>query len=501
MNVNSGYVYLIGAGPGDPDLISVKGKKLLAQCDTVIYDALVNDLLISTLPDYIHKIYVGKRGGKHSACQSDINQLLAQEARKGKVVVRLKGGDPLLLGRGSEEMEYLRDQGIPYQIIPGITSAIAAPAWAGIPVTHRSLSRSVAIVTGHLMAGESVENLQLPDAETIVFLMAIQNLEVIVSKLLKKGRFTEDTPAAIIRNGTLPDQQVVTGTLGTIFSLKEKFGITAPAAFVVGKTASFAKTLNWYKKPPLAGNRVVILRTPEQSDELIGMLYENGASVIAWPVLKIEPEPLGVVNAEFLKQFTMVIFTSPNGVRIFLDAMLQNGIDMRQLYGKKIYVIGAGTAKVLSRFGLIPDGVPGKFVAEGIIDILPENLKGENILIPRASQAREVLPCTLKERGASVTVLPVYNTRERTNLECPVKNGDYVLFTSSSTAEFFFNHPDCKNLSITPCCMGEITAETVRKYHQGELFTARNATVPSLVEAVQIATKTVKKENAGNKDG
>lgn len=489
MNNNPGCVYLIGAGPGDPDLISVKGKRLLEQCDVVIYDALVNNILTATLPDRIQKIYVGKRGGKPSAEQEEINRLLVSHAREGKMVVRLKGGDPLLLGRGSEEMEYLREQGIPYQIIPGISSALAAPACAGIPVTHRSLSRSVAIVTGHLMAGESVENLQLPEADTIVFLMAMQNLDLIITKLLSKGKFTRETPAAIIRNGTLPDQQVITGTLDNISALKERDQITAPAAFVVGKTASFASSLNWYKTPPLAGKRVVILRTPEQSDELIRTLYEIGATVVPWPVLVIDPQPLDMINFEYLKPFTMVIFTSPNGVRIFLNSMLKNGIDMRHLYGKKIFAIGAGTAKVLSDFGLIPDGVPEKYVAEGIAGILPENLKGENILIPRASQAREVLPLTLRERGASVTVLPVYKTLKRTNLDCPVKNGDYVLFTSSSTVEFFFNHHECKGLSVIPCCIGDITAQTVRKYHQGEIFIAQNATVASLVKAVQDASK------------
>lgn len=495
MNKTPGCVFLIGAGPGDPDLISVKGKKTLEQCDVVIYDALVNDLLIATLPDYIKKIYVGKRGGEPSAQQAEINELMANEALKGKFVVRLKGGDPLLLGRGSEEMEYLRQQGIPYQIIPGISSAIAAPAWAGIPVTHRNLSRSVAIVTGHLMAGQPVEKLKLPVADTIVFLMAMQNIDAIISKLLSTENFTKDTPAAIIRNGTLPDQQVVTGTLGNISSLKKKYEITAPAAFVVGKTASLAKTLKWFKKPSLAGKRVVILRTPEQSDELLRTLYENGATVVSWPVLKIEPRSLDMVDSAYLKPFTMIIFTSPNGVKIFLDSMLSQGLDMRHFHGKKIFAIGSGTSKALSGYGLIADGVPAKFVAEGILGILPENLIGEHILIPRASQAREILPLTLKQRGATVTVLPVYDTLKRNDIDCPVKDGDYVLFTSSSTADFFFNHPQCLKKTVIPCCMGDITAETVRKYHNGNIFIASNATIPSLVRAVLNAAKNKKESN------
>ncbi len=222
MKKSEGIVYLIGAGPGDPDLITVKGKKLLAAVDTVVYDALVNQLLITSLPSSIKKIFVGKRGGKHSARQSEINRIIVQEAKKGKKVARVKGGDPLVFGRGSEEMEYLVEKGVRFEVIPGITSSIAAPTYAGIPVTHRSVSRSFAVVTGHLQAGETIASLELPQADTIVFLMAMANLPALVDKLIAAKRFTKRTPAALIQNGSHPDQKVVGGTLGSIVSLKEK---------------------------------------------------------------------------------------------------------------------------------------------------------------------------------------------------------------------------------------------------------------------------------------
>lgn len=493
MDVSGAKVYLIGAGPGDPGLISVKGREILYQCDTVIYDALVNDILIAPLPERIHRIYAGKRGGKQSTSQASINRLLLREALKGRKVARLKGGDPLLLGRGSEEMEYLKTHGIPFEIIPGISSALAAPAWAGIPVTHRNISRSVAIVTGHLKAGERIEKLELPSADTLVILMAMQNLSILVEKLLSQKRFTKDTPAAIICNGTLPDQKVISGTLENIVQLKERFNLKPPAAIVVGKTAQFAETLNWYSRPLLAGRRVVVLRIPEQSDSLAEALYKEGASVVCWPIIKIRPrkDVLNRLNSGDFQSFTSLIFTSPNAVRIYMDALLKQRIDIRNFYGKKVYAIGEGTAKALFAYGIIADGVPQKYVAEGILQMMPSNLRGEKILIPRASKARELLPLSLKKRGAEVKVLSLYDTVKGDVKHCPVEDGDYVIFTSSSIATAFFEHSECTNKKIIPCCIGDITADTVRKYFKGEMHIAKNATVSSLIDALKDAVNLI----------
>ncbi|NLD99312.1 MAG: uroporphyrinogen-III C-methyltransferase [Fibrobacter sp.] len=497
-----GIVYLVGAGPGDPGLISVKGKELLQSCDVVIYDALVHEMLIATLPSRVQRIFAGKRGFKESTPQDKINLILVSEAQKGKRVVRLKGGDPLLFGRGSEEMEYLREHKVDFEIVPGITSAIAAPAWAGIPVTHRSISRSVAIVTGHLQAGEDVDNLEIPDADTLVFLMAMQNLSCLIERILAESKFSRKTPAAIIQNGTLPDQKIVYGTLGTIIQKKEENNIGAPAAFVVGNTAKFAKKLSWYKPQSLAGKRVVVLRTPEQSDELLKELYKNGASVVPWPIIEIKPRTreLASLTADFISKFTMIIFTSPNGVRLFMDAFFSINIDSRYFHGKKIYTLGGGTAVVLKKYGIIPDGIPDKFVAEGLLKILPERLNGENVLIPRASVARNVLIETLKKRGASVTEFKVYDTIRVKSEYCPVKDGDFVLFTSSSTAEFFFENQLSAKKNIIPCCIGDITAATVKKLFKGNCFVAENASIPALIECVKIAAGVTHKSRSKKGD-
>ncbi|NLD95350.1 MAG: uroporphyrinogen-III C-methyltransferase [Fibrobacter sp.] len=486
-----GIVYLVGAGPGNPGLISVKGNELLHACDVVIYDALVNESLVATLPDSTIRIFAGKRGNKPSVPQSDINKMLLTYAKKDKAVVRLKGGDPLLFGRGSEEMEYLRDRKIDFEIVPGVSSAIAAPAWAGIPVTHRSVSRSVAIVTGHLQAGESIDTLNMPVADTIVFLMAMQNLPILVERIVSEGKFTKRTPAAIVQNGTLPYQKVVSGTLGTIAALKERHSIEAPAVLVIGETAKFAKRLSWFKALPLAGVRVVVLRTPEQSDELLKALYNAGATAVPWPIIKIKPRTrtLASLSKSFLEKFTMMIFTSPNGVRLFMDALFNNGIDARCLAGKKIYTIGGGTAAALKKYGVIPDYVPKKFVAEELLSIIPKHLQGEHILVPRASVARTILIDTLRERHADVTEFQVYDTVATDPDYCPVKDGDYVLFTSSSTVEHYFENPLCRDKAIIPCCIGDITASTVKKYYKGTIFIAANASIPAMVTALKTAVK------------
>lgn len=482
-------MYLVGAGPGDPGLLSLKGNELLHSCDVVIYDALVNETLVATLPDTTIRIFAGKRGNKPSTPQNTINKLLLREAARGKTVVRLKGGDPLLFGRGSEEMEFLRQHGTKFEVVPGISSAIAAPAWAGIPLTHRSVSRSVAFVTGHLQAGESIDKLSIPVADTVVFLMAMQNISILIQKMLSDGKFSKKTLASIVQNGTLPDQKVVSGTLGTIEKLKERHRIESPAVFVVGETAGFAKGLSWYSTPALAGKRVIVLRTPEQSDELLKALYGEGATAIPWPIIKIKPRvrSLASLTAPFLSRYTMVIFTSPNGVRLFMDALFDKGIDSRHLAGKKVFTLGGGTAAVLKKYGILSDRVPKKYVAEELLSVMPESLRGEHVLVPRASVARSILIDTLKERGAKVTEFPVYDTVSTGPDYCPVHDGDFVLFTSSSTAEHYFLNPLCKDTTITPCCIGDITAATVKKYFRGTVYVAENASIPAMIDVIKEA--------------
>jgi len=498
-----GVVYLGGAGPGDPELITVRGKRLLETCDTVVYDALVNDLLVVTLPDTVKRIFVGKRGGKPSASQDEINRILVSEARKGSSVVRLKGGDPLVFGRGSEEMEYLASHGVRYEVVCGITSAIAAPGFAAIPVTHRTVSRSFAVVTGHLRAGESVDALDIPVADTLVFLMAMENLPAIVERLIARGAgFTRRTPAALIRNGSLPDQQTLVGTLGTIVKLRDRCALTPPAIFIVGETVRFASQLKWRRRCPLDGCRVAVLRTTEQSAELYDTLAKRGATVVPCPILRIVPRvsALRRITPTFLEKFTMVIFTSPNGARLFMERLLgRGGGDARSLCGKRVVALGGGTAATLLGYGIRVDAVPEKFVAEKLCEILPGDLSGEKILIPRAATAREVLPQTLRERGAGVTVLPVYDTKKNSAAGQALCDGDYVLFTSSSTVEYFYEDPARSALRIIPCCIGDITAATLRKRFAAEIYVAENATMPSLVETLERAVRAENRRALGRR--
>ncbi len=491
MKKNEGMVHLIGAGPGDPDLITVRGKRVLESCDVAVYDALVNEQLVARLPESVHRIFVGKRGGEPSPSQGTINAIIAREAKKGNRVARLKGGDPLVFGRGSEEMEYLAERGIPFEVVPGITSAIAAPAFAGIPVTHRSVSRSFAVVTGHLQAGEEIGKLELPQADTLVFLMGMSNLPALVEKLVTSGRFTRRTPAALVRNATLPDQRSVTGTLGTIAGLKERKCVKPPAVLVVGETVRFSKTLSWMKSLPLTGVRVAVLRTSEQSGELIEGLAARGATVLPCPIMRIVPRKreLRKLTPRFLEPFTMILLTSPNGAALFMEHLLQCGGDARTLARKKVHALGGGTAAALLRYGIAVDLLPEKFVAEGLLEALPRDLRGERILIPRAAIAREVLPATLRERGAETTVFPVYDTVKVDTPGCSFRDGDYVLFTSSSTVEFFFDDQERAKLDIEPCCIGDITAATLRRFCRKKPAVAVNATVPALIEALEYAVR------------
>jgi uroporphyrinogen III methyltransferase/synthase len=486
-----GTVYLIGAGPGDPGLISVRGRDLLLKADVVVYDALVNTQIVDSLPSAVRRIFAGKRGGKPSKTQDAINRILEREATRGLRVARLKGGDPLLFGRGSEEMEFLRTRAIPFEIVPGITSAIAAPAFAGIPVTHRSVSRSVAFVTGHLKSGDSIASLAIPRADTLVFLMAMENLEKIVAAMLAGGQFTQATPAAIIQDGTLPVQKTVSGTLGRMVALRDSHQIRPPAILVVGNVVRLAKSLSWYKTPPLAGKRVVVLRTSGQSAEITGLLTELGATVVQRPLIAIRPRSasLGRIDKLWLAPFTSIAFTSPNAVDIFFRALFGKGHDSRLFAGKRVYAIGSGTAAALGRFGIVPDAVPRRFVAEGLLAVFPKDLRNENILIPRASAAREILPETLRRRGAAVTILPLYDTIRVAAPQCPVQNDDVVLFTSSSMVESYYSDKQRSRVRIVPCCLGHITAATLRRHYRGRMFVAPSATMKSLVATVVKAVR------------
>lgn len=494
-----GKVYLVGAGPGDPGLFTLKGKALLEKADVVVYDYLANPELLKFCKESCEFIYVGKKGGAHTMPQEEINKLLVQKAKEGKIVVRLKGGDPFLFGRGGEELEELVKEGIPFEVVPGITSGIAVPAYAGIPVTHRDYTSTLALITGHEAEGKEESRIDfkaLSRLGTLVFFMGVKNLPHIVENLIKKGKSPE-TPCAVIQWGTTPRQKTAEGTLSTIVEEVKKKGITAPAIIVVGEVVKLRKNFNWYEKKPLFGKRIVITRTREQASKLKELLLEEGAEVIEIPTIEVTP----LFNKETkealknLSSYDWLIFTSENGIRFFFEALFNEGYDVRALGGLKIAVIGPATFEALKKWGLKADLMPEKnYTQEGLISAFERvDVSGKRILLVRARVAREVLPENLRERGAELTILPIYETLKPKNsaelLKKALSEGvEAVTFTSSSTVENFFEIMKETDLNLPQgvvlASIGPITSATLRKFGYLPTVEAKEYTIPGLVQAL-----------------
>jgi uroporphyrinogen III methyltransferase/synthase len=444
-------VYLIGAGPGDPGLISVKGAECLAKADVVIYDYLSNPrLLIHCRPD-AEKIYVGKKGSQHTLEQEGINKLLIEKASAGKIVARLKGGDPFVFGRGGEEAIALVDAGILFEVIPGITAAVAAPAYAGIPVTHRDLTSTFALITGHEDPNKEESSIDWAKVATgigtIAFYMGVKNLPRIVQKLVENGR-SPDTPVAVIRWGTKSCQQTVTGTLKEIVRKVEEAGLKAPAITIVGEVVKIRERLNWFESRPLFGRKIVVTRSRLQSSEFIEKIETLGAEAVEMPTIRIaDPEDFGPLDEaiDSLDGFDWVVFTSVNAVGRFVDRLLSRGGDIRDLKGVKICAIGSATAEEVRNFHLRVDLVPPKYVAESIVEaLLKENaIKEKKFLLPRADIARSLLPDEIRKLGGEAVEVDVYRTVMEDEADQDIIQRlldgdiDMVTFTSSSTVRNF----------------------------------------------------------------
>jgi len=498
-NEEKGKVYLVGAGPGDPGLLTLKGKALLEKAQVVVYDYLANPELLKYCPEGCEFIYVGKKGGAHTMSQEEINQLLVQKAKEGKLVVRLKGGDPFLFGRGGEEIEELVKEEIPFEVVPGITSAIAVPAYAGIPVTHRDCTSTLAIITGHEAEGKEESKIDfkaLAQIGTLVFLMGVKNLPNIVENLIREGK-NPNTPVAVIQWGTTPRQKTAVGTLETIFDEVKKQGITAPAIIVVGEVVKLREKFNWYEKKPLFGKKIVITRTREQASKLKSALIELGAEVIEIPTIEVRPlfNKKTLETLKNLKNYDWLIFTSENGVRFFFSALFDTGLDVRALGGIKIAVIGPATKEVLKTYGIFPDLMPEKnFTQEGLLEAFgKKDLSGKKVLYVRAKVAREVLSEGLKAKGVLLEILPIYETLK------PVDSGEKlketlekgisaITFTSSSTVENFFELLKEMELSLPPgvvlASIGPITSKSIRKFGYEPTVEAKEYTIPGLVKAM-----------------
>jgi uroporphyrinogen III methyltransferase/synthase len=483
-----GTVYLVGAGPGDPGLISLKAVECLKQADLIAYDYLANKSFLLYAPDAAQKIYVGKKGASHAHEQHEIQNLLIAAARCGKTVVRLKGGDPFIFGRGGEEAEALAKAKIPFEIIPGITSAIAVPAYAGIPLTHRDFTPSVTFVTGHEKDEKgklSPDWRSLAKAGTLVFLMSWANLEEISRRLISAG-LSPETPAAVIQWGTTSRQKTAIGTVRTIVREVKKNDIRPPTIVVIGKVVALRKKIAWFEKKPLLGKTILVTRSREQASELSRKLEAEGAEVIEIPTIEIHPPSSwkGLDRAiQNLSRYDWMIFTSGNGVRFFFERLKRK--DLRALKGIKIAAVGPATAEMLQKQGIRPDRIAPEYKAEGLLKSLAkEKLKGKSVLIPRAKEGREILISGLKKLGAKVDLVEAYRSAKPKGKIVLEKKIDLLTFASSSTAENFSKMASKEVLKIPAAAIGPITAKTARKLRFKVVVQPKSYTIEALVKEI-----------------
>lgn len=505
-NSHKGKVYLVGAGPGDPGLITLRGKFLLQRADVVVYDYLANTKLLAYAPDTAELIYAGKKGGGlHAFTQEGINELLVEHAAAGKRVVRLKGGDPFIFGRGAEEIEELVRAGIDFEVVPGVTSATAAATYAGIPITHRDYTASVAFVTGHEAPGKKESNIAwdklATGAGTIVVYMGIKNLPIITKKLMDNGR-APDTPVAVVRWASTPEQRSVVGTLATITEVVRKAGIKPPALVIVGEVVNLRKSIDWFEKRPLFGKRMVVTRTREQASELVAKLEENGAACLEYSTIHIKPvDDYQMLDQamQIMDSYDWVLFTSLNAVTYFFKRLNATGRDSRALSTCCIGAVGRATAEELLKHGIRADLIPETFTGEGLArSLVAGGVQGKRILLPRALKAMETLPEMLDDAGATVTVAPVYRNvppqGRKDELRDQLTEGDIdlVTFTSSSTVTNFLTMVDAvdeKELhqlldGVKIAAIGPITAETARKNGLRVDIQPDSYTIADMVDAI-----------------
>ena len=505
ITVKSGKVYLVGAGPGDPGLITVKGRDLLARAEVLVYDHLASKKLLKYVPAGAELIYAGKKGNIHHALsQEEINQVLVAKAREGRLVIRLKGGDPFIFGRGGEEIQELVAAGIGFEVVPGVTSATAAATYAGIPITHRDFTSSVAFITGHEDPTREESRIAWDKIATgigtLVFYMGIKNLAHIAESLVKNGRAPE-TPVAVIRWASTPEQRSVVGTLATIVERVKAAKITPPALVVVGEVVNLRDTINWFEKKPLFGRKILVTRTRDQASELVALLEEQGAECLEGSTIAlVPPENWNELDAALdgLAAYDWLLFSSINAITFFFRRLAERNLDARALHGVKLGVVGTATEQALHQHGLRADLVPAEFTGEGLAAaLLAEGVSGKKVLLPRALEAREVLVEKLVEGGAAVTVAPVYrNVRPDSYAEVrdalEKKTIDVVTFTSSSTVSNFLEMLEIRDQAdldrllggVKVAVIGPITARTALKKGLKVDIQPATFTIPALVAAI-----------------
>lgn len=503
--VRKGTVWLVGAGPSDPGLFTLKGKAVLAQAQVVVYDALVGSGVLSMIPETAEQIYVGKRAGNHTMTQDEINELLVRKAEEGKRVVRLKGGDPFLFGRGGEELLALRAREIDYEVVPGVSSALAVPAYNGIPVTDRSCASSVHIITGHKRADEPLElpfQAYVKTEGTLVFLMGLSALPDIVRGLLD-AKMDPQTPAAVLEKGTTAGQRRVCAVLAELEEAVKDAHLRTPAIIVVGAVAALGEQLAWYEKLPFFGRRFVLTRPKERMDALAKQLRTRGAEVIELPVIETRPLSVsGKIQAEFeklsKKEYDCLVFTSPAGVHTFFQMLCDSGQDVRILGDMMLAVIGDGTKRALREYGLLADLMPEVYDGASLGMLLGERLPdGSRVLIARSAIGNPKLVTCMEAQAAElgktiqVTDLAVYETVTKHNELIPAAQLfekdliDGVFFTSTSTVRAFLQtNPKIDPTRIHALCIGEMTAEAACEAGM-RVEVAKEASVEGLIELAE----------------
>ncbi|MDZ4789538.1 MAG: uroporphyrinogen-III C-methyltransferase [Blastochloris sp.] len=482
-----GVCYLIGGGPGDLGLVTLRAKELLQQADVIVYDSLINDHLLDWAPPQAEKIYAGKRANKHVMKQADINAMLVEKCRNNKIVVRLKGGDPFIFGRGGEEAEALVHAGLPYEVVPGVTSGIAAPAYAGIPLTHREHSTSVTFVTGHECPKESGETDWAKLAAlggTLVIYMGVKNLPNIAAKLIEHG-MSPTLPAAFIQWGCDYRQRSLNATLASLPAAVQAAGLTAPAIIVVGHVAALHEQMPWFSQRPLHGKKILITRTREQNSRLRQLLENQGAHVVEMPLIQISPIP----QFEILKQKfpAWIVFTSPNAVRIFLQQLMQHS-DLRAFADSKIATIGQATTDECALWHLKPDFSPSLANADTLVHEWPQEAYAQPVLFPCSALADDTIEKGLKEKGCEVQRLEIYQTTPDPSAQeiwHQHQNADWILFCSSSAVDSFNQlHLGSLPAAMQTASIGTKTSDALKRRNLPVHREAAHATLESLVSSL-----------------
>lgn len=487
----TGKVTLVGAGPGGRELLTLAGAAALEKADAVVFDRLVDEDILSLIPEAAECVNVGKEMGHHPVSQEQINDILVRLAKQGKNVVRLKGGDCYLFGRGGEECEYLLENDVPFEVIPGVTSALAAPAFAGIPVTHRDFCSSVHIVTAHARAGKPLQidfdSLVRLDG-TLIFLMGLTALEQVMDGLLA-AHIAPDMPAAVIENGARGNQRKVVATASDLAPKVRAAGLKSPALIIVGRVCALSDKLDWFTPLPLHGKTIVVTRPRARAGTLAARLRALGANVVEAPCIEtVERENVQPLADALAQHHDWAVFTSPAGVHAAVHALAKQGRDLRALYGMQLAAIGRGTADALAGYGLAADLIPAQYDGEHLADALIEAVPQDGaVLLLRAAAGGHILPETLKAAGVHVTDVPLYDTEYRcakaNELRAMLEQGaaDVVTFTSMSTVDGFVQAVGAADYTgFTALCIGEQTAQAARKYHMNVKI-AENATIDAMI--------------------